>query len=76
MYRLDMKFKAFRIRFIFNFKIVCVKNLYKIASVMGALSGFLTGAGFSGEYTFHRFLDALAKMRTSLGNAAPESPSS
>jgi hypothetical protein len=49
---MDTKFKTFRIRFIFDFKIVFLKMA---ATRVRFSPGFPPGAGFPGEHDFSNF---------------------
>jgi hypothetical protein len=60
-------FKTFRIRFIFDFKIVFIKNFLKMAPTRVRFSpGFHPGAGFPGEHVFCEFSEAPLVIRTLL----------
>jgi hypothetical protein len=61
------KFKIFRIRFIFDFKIVFIKIFLKMAPTRVRFSpGFSPGAGLPAGAFFREFLGAPAGIRTTL----------
>jgi hypothetical protein len=62
---IDKKFKTFRIRFIFDFKIVFIKTFLKMAPTR-VHQDFLQEQDYPREHVFREFSGAPAGMRTTL----------